>query len=138
MLSGMKTMDQVEENLRVAARAGIGMMDEAGRRTIERARAILRDRAPLPCTQCGYCRPCPSGVNIPRCFELYNDAVMYEDLAIPRAIYGRFVPEGERAAACTRCRECESKCPQGIEISEGMAEVDRVLGQGQPPKPRKS
>ncbi len=137
VLSGMKTMDQVEENLRAADRSGAGSMDEAGRRLIERARQILSDRAPIPCTQCGYCQPCPSGVNIPRCLSLYNDAVMYEDLAIPRAIYGRFVPEGERAANCTKCRECESKCPQGIAISECLEEVDAVLGRGQEPKPRK-
>ena len=138
VLSGMKTMGQVEENLRAAERSRVGSMDEAGRRLIEQARQILRDRAPIPCTQCGYCQPCPSGVNIPRCLGLYNDAVMYEDVAFPRAIYSRFVPEGERAAACAQCRECESKCPQNIEISECLTEVDNALGKGQEPKPRRS
>ena len=133
-LSGMKAMDQVEENLRAAARSGAGTLAAEDQAVIDRARRILKDRAPIPCTQCGYCRPCPSGVNIPRCLDLYNDAVMYEDLAIPRAIYTRFVPEGERAAACTKCRECESKCPQTIAVSECLAEVDAVLGKGLPPR----
>ena len=96
-------------------------------------RRILRERAPVPCTSCGYCRPCPSGVNIPRNLELYNDCVMYDDPAIPRAVYNRFVPEGERAAACTACRECEAKCPQGIAISECLVEVDAVLAKGRAP-----
>jgi len=133
-LSGMKAMDQVEENLRAAARSRVGLLGPADQAVIDRARKILRDRAPIPCTQCGYCRPCPSGVNIPRCLELYNDAVMYEDVAFPRAIYARFVPEGERAAVCTQCRECESKCPQSIAISECLTEVDAVLSKGQAPR----
>jgi predicted aldo/keto reductase-like oxidoreductase len=132
----MKTMEQVEENLRAADRSGAGTLDPAGRELIDRARRIFRERAPIPCTRCGYCLPCPSGVNIPRCLELYNDAVMYEDVEVPRAIYGRFMPEGERAAACTACRECESKCPQAIAVSECLEEVDGVLGKGRAPKPR--
>jgi uncharacterized protein len=133
-LSGMKSTAMVEENLRAAGRSGIGALDGHDRDLIVRARKILHERAPIPCTQCGYCRPCPSGVNIPRCLGLYNDAIMYDDLAFPRGIYARFVPEGERAGACTACRECEAKCPQSIAISEWMPEVDAVLEKGQSPK----
>jgi uncharacterized protein len=134
VLSGMKAMSEVEENLRAAERSGIGSIDAGGRELIERARTALLERVPIPCTSCGYCRPCPSGVNIPRNLELYNDCVIYDDPAIPRAVYARFLPPGERASACTACRECEAKCPQGIPISECMPEVDAVLGKGQPPK----
>jgi predicted aldo/keto reductase-like oxidoreductase len=134
-LSGMKAMTEVEENLRAADRSGIGSLDAGGQALIERARKILRERAAIPCTQCGYCRPCPSGVNIPRNFELYNDCIIYDDPAIPRAIYARFMPEGERAGVCTGCRECEEKCPQRIAISEFMPEVHAVLAKSQAPKP---
>ncbi len=133
-LSGMKAMAEVEENLRAANRSGIGSLDAPAHELIERVRRALLERTPIPCTSCGYCRPCPSGVNIPRNLELYNDCVVYDDPAIPRAIYARFLPPGERASACTACRECEAKCPQGIPISECMPEVDAVLGKGQPPK----
>jgi predicted aldo/keto reductase-like oxidoreductase len=136
-LSGMKTMEQVVENLRAAGRSGIGSLDAGGLGLIERARKILLERAPIPCTQCGYCRPCPSGVNIPRNLELYNDCVVYDDPAIPRAVYSKFMPEGERASACTACRACEEKCPQGIAVSECMTEVHAVLGQGRSPKRHK-
>ncbi len=135
-LSGMKAMAEVEENLRAADRSGVGSLDDNGHALIERARKALLERMPIPCTSCGYCRPCPSGVNIPRNLELYNDCIVYDDPAIPRAIYARFLPRGERAGACTACRECEAKCPQGIPISECMPEVDAVLGKGQPPKRR--
>ena len=133
VLSGMKAMAEVEENLRAAGRSRIGSLDADDRGLFERAKKILRERAPIPCTQCGYCRPCPNGVNIPRNFELYNDCVIYDDPAIPRAVYARFMPEGERAAVCTGCRECEDKCPQRIAISECLPEVHAVLGKGQAP-----
>jgi predicted aldo/keto reductase-like oxidoreductase len=133
VLSGMKAMAEVEENLRAADRSGVGSLGADDQALFERARKVLRERAAIPCTQCGYCRPCPSGVNIPRNFELYNDCVIYDDPAIPRAIYARFMPEGERASACTACRECEEKCPQRIAISELMPEVHAVLGKGQAP-----
>ncbi len=138
VLSGMKAMREVEENLQAADRSRIGSLDAGGLELIKRARTILLERAPIPCTQCGYCRPCPSGVDIPKNLELYNDCIVYDDPAIPRAVYARFVPEGERAAACTGCRECEVKCPQGILISECLPEVDAVLGKSQSPKPAAS
>ncbi|HMA53290.1 MAG TPA: aldo/keto reductase [Acidobacteriota bacterium] len=134
-LSGMKAMAEVEENLRAAGRSGTGSLGAGDFKLFERAGKILRERAPIPCTQCGYCRPCPSGVNIPRNFELYNDCVIYDDPAIPRVVYARFMPEGERAGACTGCRTCEEKCPQRIAISECLPEVHAVLGQGRAPKP---
>jgi len=126
-LSGMTSMADVEENLRAAERSEVGSLNPADQARIGQARQILRERASIPCTSCGYCRPCPSGVNIPRNFELYNDGLIYDDWAFPRGIYTRFVPEGERASACTGCRECEAKCPQRITISELMPEVDAAL-----------
>jgi predicted aldo/keto reductase-like oxidoreductase len=134
VLSGMKALAEVEENLRAADRSGVASLGASDLGFYERARKILRERAAIPCTQCGYCQPCPSGVNIPRNFELYNDCVIYDDPAIPRAVYARFMPEGERAGACTGCRTCEDKCPQRIAISELMPEVHAVLGKDQPPK----
>lgn len=134
LLSGMKAPAEVEENLGAAGRSGPASLAAADRAIYERARRALKERAAVPCTQCGYCRPCPSGINIPRNFELYNDGVIYDDPAIPRTIYARFLPEGERASACTACRECEEKCPQRIAISELMPEVHAVLGQGRAPR----
>jgi uncharacterized protein len=134
VLSGMKAMPEVEENLGAAARSAVGSLGAADMTLFGRARKALKERAAIPCTQCGYCRPCLSGVNIPRNFELYNDCVIYDDPAIPRAVYARFMPPGERASVCTACRECEEKCPQRIAVSELMPEVHAVLGQGQAPK----
>jgi len=127
VLSGMNRESQVEENLRSAEESAPGSFGPAERDLIERVRAIFRGRAAIPCTKCGYCMPCPNGVDIPRNIELYNDGAMYEDLSIPRVIYERILAEKERAAACLQCRTCEEKCPQNIAISESMPIIRAAL-----------
>jgi len=94
---------------------------------IDRLREAYRQRAPIPCTNCGYCMPCPTGLNIPRNFELFNDVHLHQNAATPRFLYKVFVPESERASACAACRECEDLCPQKIPISEWMPRVDALL-----------
>ena len=94
---------------------------------IERVRTELRKRAAIPCTKCGYCLPCPQGVDIPGVFELYNNGVIYNDMAASKFSYGRFFQETERASACAQCGQCEEKCPQKIEISKLMPIVDGKL-----------
>ena len=127
VLSGMTTLAQVEENLRSAERARVGSFGPADHALVERLRAAYRERAAIPCTKCDYCLPCPHGVNIPRNFELYNDAEIHADPTAPRFVYGRFLGESERASACTACRECEEKCPQAIPICEWMPKVHEKL-----------
>jgi hypothetical protein len=71
--------------------------------------------------------PCPSGVDIPGVIELYNNGIIYNDMAASRFVYGRFVPEAERASACAQCGQCEEKCPQGIKIKTLMPTIDEKL-----------
>jgi predicted aldo/keto reductase-like oxidoreductase len=125
----MNAMAQLEENLDSADHSRAGSFGPGDIALIERVRAAFRARASIPCTKCGYCLPCPSGVNIPRNFELYNDGIIYDNEAMVRASYQRFFPENERALLCTQCRTCEEKCPQGIEISAWIPRVDAALGE---------
>jgi len=129
VLSGMSTMSQLEDNLRSAELSDAGSLTAEDSALIGRLRHAYRDRAVIPCTKCDYCLPCPNGVNIPRNFELYNDAVIHDDPTAPRFTYGRFLGEQERASACIQCRECEEKCPQSIGIAEWMPKVHETLGQ---------
>lgn len=131
LLSGMSSLKQVEENLAAADRSRIGALGAKDLQVIERARTAFEERTPIPCTECGYCLPCPSGVNIPLNFKLLNECIVYDDPSIPRAMYARFVPEKERASACTQCRDCEEKCPQDIAISDCLRGVHAVLAGGE-------
>ena len=128
VLSGMNTLQQVEENLKSAEVSGANSFGAEESLLIERVREKFQERAAIPCTKCGYCMPCPNGVNIPMNFELYNNAVMYDNLVAPRITYMRFFNEKERANVCIQCRICEEKCPQKIVISELLGKVHSVLG----------
>ena len=128
VLSGMSTKDQVEQNLASADRSGEGTLTKDEVQLVDRVRAAYEGYASVPCTKCGYCMPCPNGVDIPRNLELYNEAVMYGNPNLSRALYSWHMPEELRAGACIACRECEELCPQQIEISEWMPKVhDHLL-----------
>jgi predicted aldo/keto reductase-like oxidoreductase len=130
VLSGMSTMNQVEENITSANLAAINSLTTEEIQLIEEVRLKYQARAAIPCTGCSYCMPCPNGVEIPRNFGLYNDSFMHEAHKVSQALYLRFFEEGERASACIQCRICEDKCPQKIAISEWMPKVHALLGEG--------
>lgn len=132
VLSGMSAMEHVKENVASAEVSGIDALTGEETALIGQVRRRFKELGPIPCTKCGYCLPCPNGVNIPRNFEFYNDGVMYDKPDYARMTYTIWVSEDERASQCVQCRECEEKCPQGIPISELMPQVHKVLGEGQP------
>jgi len=132
LLSGMNAMIQLDENLASAERSRVGSFGPADLDLIDRVKAAFRARAVIPCTKCGYCDPCPSGVDIPGNFELYNNGVIYDNMGMVRISYQRFFPENERANLCTQCRTCEEKCPQKIEISAWMPRIHDALGEKKP------
>lgn len=128
VLSGMSSAEQVEANVRAAGESGIGSFTPEDHAVIDRAREAFRGRMPVPCTRCGYCMPCPNGVNIPSNIDLYNDSVMYGNSNGPRFRYAMWLAAGERASACEACGECEEKCPQDITVGEWMPKIHQALG----------
>ncbi len=127
VLSGMNALEQVQQNLASADRSGVGTLPPEELDLVARVQAAYKGLESIPCTKCAYCMPCPNGVNIPRNFELYNQAVAYNTESLSKALYNYHMPEAERAGACIACRECEEKCPQQIEISDWMGRVHEKL-----------
>jgi len=132
ILSGMSTMKQVEQNIRSASSSRIGSMDKRELRLVDQLRSKYMEVMPISCTKCGYCMPCPSGVDIPGNFELYNDGYIHEDVQTSRRTYKRFMDKKDRASGCKQCGKCEKKCPQKLPIMTLMPEVHSVLGEGMP------
>ena len=130
-LSGMSTMKQVEQNLAYAGESGVGMLTAADLALVGLVRDKYNELCPITCTACRYCMPCPHGVEIPANFAIYNEGAMYNELEHSRASYAK-LEAGKQATDCIGCRECESKCPQHILISEWMPQVHAVLGENQP------
>jgi predicted aldo/keto reductase-like oxidoreductase len=126
VLSGMSAMRQVEQNIASAGQSGLGTLTDAELALFDRVRWMYRELARIPCTDCRYCLPCPSGVNIPRVFEIYNEAQIYGDEEAARGAY-TWLDEKERAHLCVECGECLEKCPQQIEIPDWLAKAHEVL-----------
>ncbi len=130
VLSGMNTMEQVEQNIASASQSAVGRLTAADNALIEQVRELMNSLSPIPCTRCEYCLPCPNGVNIPRNFDSYNKALMFDILADSRFDYKNWISDDSKAENCIQCDECLDKCPQKIAISTWMPIVGEVLGMG--------
>lgn len=122
VLSGMSSMEQVQENLASAERSAVDSLSKEEIALVSRVAATYEKLRPIPCTQCGYCMPCPSGVNIPRVLDIYNKGVAFSNPDWAKREY-TFVPAPERAGECTECLECEGKCPQDVPVHEWMKRI---------------
>ena len=132
VLSGMSTLEQVEQNLESANASRVGLLNKEELDLIGKVRETLSSLSPIGCTACEYCLPCPNGVNIPYLFHLYNRIAVFDDLEGTIITYKTFVKEEERAENCIQCGECLSKCPQQLPISDWMPVIDEVLMNGKP------
>jgi len=128
VLSGMSNMEHVLGNLDSADRAGVNSLTQDELSLLTRARAKFIELAPIPCTNCQYCIPCPNGVNIPRIFEIYNEVFMYNSLSTSKMLYS-WLEEAHRASACIECGECEQVCPQDIEIIDWLSKAHETLAE---------
>jgi len=122
VLSGMNTMEQLEENLKIAGEAKENSLSTKEKDVIGKARDLFLQRIKVPCTACAYCMPCPNGIDIPSCFRLYNDYHIYG-----RDENYRMLSDGKKASNCIECGECESHCPQFIAISRELKNVTSLF-----------
>jgi hypothetical protein len=127
-LSGMSVMDQVVQNVAIAGRSGAGTLSEKDLKLIDKVQQAYKGLTPIPCTDCKYCQPCPHGVDIPRVFQSYNDATIYEDYTTARRMYNSpFMKPESRADKCEDCGECLEKCPQHIAIPDWLKKAHEAL-----------
>ena len=129
VLSGMNSLEMVEENCRVADEAEIGSFTDSDRAVIETVKRKIMEKEKVGCTGCRYCMPCPQGVDIPGTFRCYN--LMYtESKSQGRFQFAQTVGLTEKpafASQCIGCGKCEQHCPQSIPIREKLKEADKEL-----------
>ena len=129
VLSGMNSLEMVEENLQTAESALPGSWTDSDYELISQVRNLIREKEKVGCTGCRYCMPCPKGVDIPGIFRSYNE--MYtEGKNSARFNFAQTVGLTRQppfATQCVGCGKCESHCPQGIKIREKLKEADRAL-----------
>jgi hypothetical protein len=127
VLSGMSAPEQVEQNLESARGAAVGVFGKREKEIFSKIKEAYTALRKTDCTACGYCMPCPSGVNIPRILSIFNEIHMYRDPAQPLRVYNHVLKPAERADNCVECGECEEKCPQGVPIIRTLKEAHTKL-----------
>lgn len=128
VLSGMSTIEQTMDNVQYAARSKPGMLCEKQLHTIEEAYQQFLHYNAVPCTGCAYCMHCPKGIAIPQSIAAYNEYFKDKNFERAKDQYDNWVPLfGEKPSACIECRRCEKICPQHIEISRRMSEIDEFF-----------
>lgn len=125
-LSGMSTMEQVEDNLNTFAEEK--PLNPQELKTLLDIADSMTERTSVPCTACRYCTThCPQGLDIPMLLELYNEHVFSGGGFIAPMRVAQ-LPDGKKPSACVGCRSCEAVCPQRIKISEALASFSARLG----------
>lgn len=124
-LSGMSNMEQMKEN--IATFETDKPLNETELETLHAIAQGMVKKIVLPCTACHYCTShCPQGLDIPNLLSLYNEHCFTQGGFIaPMALSA--IPADKQPSACIGCRSCEAVCPQGIKISEAMADFTAKL-----------
>lgn len=136
VLSGMNDEAQVEENLRIAEDGHPGSLSAAELELIGRVARKYRELMKVACTGCGYCQPCPSGVDIPGVFDTFNAYHAFGRKQESELLYvvragGVLSGTPMYASLCSRCMDCVEKCPQGLPIPDLLEEVASLFeGEG--------
>ena len=129
VLSGMNTLEDVKENLKIANESQPDSLTDEEVEIINQAKMAVKEKLKVDCTSCGYCLPCPSSVNIPENFAKYNDYYLFgspETKGKFQFSYDFNIVTNERASACTECGECEKHCTQGISIIKELKKVKEL------------
>jgi predicted aldo/keto reductase-like oxidoreductase len=127
VLSGMNTVSQLEDNAETASAAAPGCLSDSERVLLSGMQRIYRGMRRVGCTGCSYCMPCPSGVDIPKVFDIFNESSMFPDSMIPPMAYNSWLKPESRADRCTGCGECERKCPQRLPVMEALRDARTAL-----------
>ncbi len=126
ILSGMSTMEQVEDNLRIFADMSREELTQDEQNVLAHAKEAYMSRMKTRCTGCRYCQPCPRGIRIPHIFQGYDGTLLREQ-GDYRGEYAKLVAEHADASQCVACRKCERACPQHLPIVRYLKEIHEVL-----------
>lgn len=138
VLSGMTYMEHLTENVKTFS--PLKPLDSSEMNFLEEIATLLEEHPLIPCTSCGYCMPCPYGIDIPGIFSHYNKCVTEGTVATDsqdpgyrkarRAYlisYNRAIPTLSQAYHCIGCGKCVSRCPQAIKIPGQLRRIDKYI-----------
>ena len=126
VLSGMSTLNQVEEN--TAIMSPFVPLSRVEREILPQVAELIRADVAIPCTGCAYCvDDCPAGIPIPRYFSLFNERERDRWQANTEERYAALTRKHSRAESCLSCGLCEGHCPQKLPIRDYLKKVSAVF-----------
>lgn len=125
VLSGMSTMEQVEDNLHTFG--NFEPLTQKESELVSQVADAIKKRTKNGCTGCAYCMPCPFGVDIPKNFRIWNDLSMYGNKEKAKQAFFQELDVSARADQCKKCGKCETVCPQSIAIRENLKAAAKEL-----------
>ena len=129
VLSGMSTFSQVKENVATAAKAKPGILGKQELSLFSRVAREYKKHGFIQCTNCRYCQPCPSGVDIPAILALFNEFYMKNRDSAVKAKYQQQITSSNSPKRCTKCGKCEELCPQHLPIKSTMGRAAAIFEQ---------
>jgi predicted aldo/keto reductase-like oxidoreductase len=129
VLSGMNEEKHIKENLCIAEEALPNSLTNEELELVGKVRDKYQELMKIGCTGCRYCMPCPAGVDIARCFEMYDGMHIFKVNKLESQILytiGMGVFHEEKvayASKCIKCGQCEKQCPQELPIMELLDDV---------------
>ena len=129
VLSGMNSLEMVQQNIQVASESKAGELTEEQMELYEKVRQEINRKIKVGCTACGYCMPCPKGIDIPGTFRCYNELYTGSRKAGKKEylMTTAFRKKQNTASGCAQCGKCEQHCPQQIPIRQKLKEASREL-----------
>ena len=129
VLSGMNTLEMIDDNVKTASTTEIGSLGPEEEEMLQRVVNAINSRMKVGCTGCGYCMPCPKGVDIPGTFSSYNrryyDGKFWSVVEYIKCTALR--KTSTAASNCVGCGKCEAHCPQHIAIREELKNASKEL-----------
>jgi hypothetical protein len=132
VLSGMNSFEQLDENLQMADETAPMSMSFEDLETVELVKRVMRNSLKINCSTCGYCMPCPQGVNIPECMKIYNEKYLFNHKGLINQSFidyyqyvGGIMGNSGNAGKCNGCGKCLRKCPQNLDIITELKKVKK-------------
>ena len=118
-IPGMGSPEEVERN------AAVDLTAPLTQEELDRCAAIRKELGTQFCRRCGYCAPCPNGIDIPQNFLLANYARKY---GLAGWAQERYKAMPYHAGSCVMCGACEKRCPYNLPIRDMLEDVAKVFG----------
>lgn len=129
VLSGMNSQEMVTENIKTASETSAHAFTESDHELIKTVKAKINQNLRVGCTGCGYCMPCPQGVDIPTAFRCYNKARMDGRFStiLEYIQVTSLRKDSSDISKCIQCGACEQHCPQHIAIRKELQNARKEL-----------